>query len=70
MNIKFPQFMKKKARGLYMEEKTSMRDAGVWIAFVGAIAVLLVVAGYAVSRIAGDRAYREKWKDYNDCGWA
>jgi len=38
--------------------------------FVMAIAVLLLAAGYVVHRLAGERAYREKWKDYNDCGWA
>lgn len=46
------------------------RDAGVAAAFVGAIAVLLLVACYVVSRLAGDRAHRAKWQDYNDCGWA
>ena len=46
------------------------RDAGVGAVFVGAIALLLLAAGYVISRLAGERAYREKWKDYNDCGWA
>ncbi len=45
-------------------------DAGIGTAFVGAIAVLLLVAGYVINRLAKERAYREKWKDYNDCGWA
>ena len=37
---------------------------------VAAIAVLLLAAGYVVHRLAVERAYRKKWKDYNDCGWA
>lgn len=51
-------------------KKLQMRDAGVAAAFVGAVAVLLLVAGYVISRLASERAYRAKWKDYNDCGWA
>lgn len=50
--------------------KTKLRDAGAAAAFVGAIAVLLIIAGYVINRLASDRAYREKWRDYNDCGWA
>lgn len=45
-------------------------DAGVATAFVGAIAVLLLVACYVVNRLSGEREYRAKWQDYNDCGWA
>lgn len=50
--------------------KTSLRDAGIVAAFVGAISILLLVAYYVVGRLASERAYRTKWKDYNDCGWA
>ncbi len=45
-------------------------DMGVAAAFAGAVAVLLLAAMYVIARLAGARAYREKWKDYNDCGWA
>ena len=45
-------------------------DTSVAAAFVAAIAVLLFVAGYVIHRLSKDHAYREKWKDYNDCGWA
>jgi hypothetical protein len=38
--------------------------------FVTAIAGLLVACFYVVSRLAGERAYRNKWNDYDDCGWA
>lgn len=51
-------------------KKLKFRDAGVATAFVAAIAVLMLVAGYVISRLASDHAHREKWKDYNDCGWA
>lgn len=50
--------------------KVPLRDIGVTTAFVGAISVLLFVACYVISRLSSERAYREKWKDYNDCGWA
>ncbi len=32
--------------------------------------VLCVTAGYYIYHFASERAYREKWKDYNDCGLA
>ncbi len=38
--------------------------------FAGALALLVAIGFYVASRLAGERAYREKWKDYNDCGWA
>lgn len=49
---------------------THLRDCGMIAAFAGAIAVLILVGCYAVVRIAGERAHRAKWQDYNDCGWA
>lgn len=49
---------------------TTIKDIGVIAAFVGAIAVLLLIAGYVISRLSSERAYRAKWQDYNDCGWA
>ncbi|WRS26736.1 hypothetical protein U6B65_10360 [Oscillospiraceae bacterium MB08-C2-2] len=51
-------------------KKTAAADAGVASAFIGAIVVLVLVGVYVVSRTSSDRAYREKWKDYYDCGWA
>lgn len=51
-------------------KKLKLRDAGVAAAFIGAIAILLFVAGYVIMRLESDRAHRAKWKDYNDCGWA
>jgi len=47
-----------------------VKEAVVVGAFVGAISVLLLIAYYVVGRFSRERAYREKWKDYNDCGWA
>lgn len=51
-------------------KKNRVRDTSVGIAFVAAISILLLVAGYVISRLSSDQAYKEKWKDYNDCGWA
>ncbi|MGI6404202.1 MAG: hypothetical protein ACOX0K_08370 [Oscillospiraceae bacterium] len=45
-------------------------DLGAVGVFAAAIALLVVVGLYVVARLAGERAYREKWKDYVDCGWA
>lgn len=50
--------------------KLAKKDAGAMAIFVGAITALLIVCCYVVSRLSGERAYREKWQDYNDCGWA
>lgn len=47
-----------------------LRDFGAIGAFVGAIAVLVAIGFYVAGRLAGDRAYRQKWKDYDECGWA
>lgn len=40
------------------------------IPFAVSILVLCVTGGYYIYRYASERAYREKWKDYNDCGLA
>ncbi|MDR2931695.1 MAG: hypothetical protein LBV27_01175 [Oscillospiraceae bacterium] len=71
MTIKIPKLTKNKAaQNAQGEKKSRRRDLSVAIAFVSAISILLLVAGYVISRLASDRANREKWKDYNDCGWA
>ena len=44
--------------------------------FKGFVPILLTVltlvasVSYLVYRLARERAYQEKWKDYNDCGLA
>ncbi len=45
-------------------------DLGAVGIFAAAIALLVMVGFYVVARLARERAYREKWKDYVDCGWA
>lgn len=50
--------------------RSHKKDLCVAAVFVGAIALLLVVAGYVISRIASDNAYRKKWEEYEDYGWA
>ncbi len=32
------------------------------------IVFLMASVGYIVYRMLGERSYREKWKDYEDCG--
>ena len=34
------------------------------------VLVLCITAGYALYRYLSERAYRERWKDYDDCGYA
>lgn len=46
------------------------RDFGAIGAFVCAIGVLVIIGFYVAVRLSGTRAYQEKWKDYDDCGWA
>jgi hypothetical protein len=50
--------------------KKKQTDFAVGASFIAAIAILLMAAGYVIHRLSGERAHREKWKDYNDCGWA
>lgn len=49
---------------------TKLKDLGALGAFAGAIMVLVLLGFYVASRLSSERAYREKWKDYVDCGWA
>lgn len=56
-----------KSKGALAPLKT---DMGIAIAFFGAIAVLLLVAGYVLSRVSVRRMHLKKWQDYDDCGWA
>jgi hypothetical protein len=50
--------------------RIKMRDIGMIGAFVGALAVLVFVGFYVTARFVRERVSREKWKDYDDCGWA
>ena len=61
----FKKYLKSSAKAM-----RGRADFAVAAAFVGAISVLLMVAGYVIQRLASEKAHREKWKDYNDCGWA
>ena len=69
MNFKLPKveaFLQQKG----FAREMARRDFGMGLAFVGAIAVLMLVAGYVISRLSREQAYRRKWQDYSDCGWA
>lgn len=48
-------------------DKTFMRSA---MPVIGALALVVAAVGYIVLRFLSERAYNEKWKDYNDCGVA
>ena len=41
---------------------------GKMLSVVVPIVLLMGSVGYIVYRLLGERAYREKWKDYEDCG--
>ncbi len=51
-----------------MELEKSYKKA--WLTTVVALAVLVVSAGYIAFRMMSNKAYYEKWKDYDDCGLA
>ncbi|MEG0571215.1 MAG: hypothetical protein RR497_06180 [Oscillospiraceae bacterium] len=40
------------------------------ISFLLGIAVIASAAAYIIYRYMSDKAYHEKWKDYDDCGLA
>ena len=40
------------------------------VSLVLGLVTLVVAALYLVYRFLSDRAYHEKWKDYDDCGLA
>ena len=44
------------------------RDKLKFLTVVLSIFSLVASVAYIAYRMASERAYREKWKDYNDCG--
>ena len=72
MPIKFPEFsfLTDLTSQKLFAQKTARHDIGVGVAFVGAIAVLMLVAGYVINRLSREQAHQKKWQDYSDCGWA
>ena len=53
-----------------IKRRVKLRDIGVIGAFVGALAILLFIGFYVTARFVRERTRREKWSDYDDCGWA
>lgn len=51
-------------------EKIEKDYTKAWITTIAALAVLVASAGYIVYRMMSNKAYYEKWKDYDDCGLA
>lgn len=52
------------------QKLAKLGDLGAIGIFAGAIAVLVLLGFYVAARLSAERIYREKWKDYVDCGWA
>lgn len=48
-------------------QKNFMRST---MPIVTALIMIIGAVGYIVLRFMSERAYNEKWKDYNDCGMA
>lgn len=46
----------------------------VWIKrmlpIVGALTVLIAMVAYISSKLISERAYRQKWEEYDECGLA
>lgn len=40
------------------------------VSFLLGIAVVATTAAYILYRYTSDKAYRKKWKDYDECGLA
>lgn len=47
------------------EIKSTVRSA---LPVVGALFLVMVSAAYIIYRAVSNRAYYEKWKDYDECG--
>ncbi|WP_156136484.1 hypothetical protein [Candidatus Soleaferrea massiliensis] len=45
-----------------------IKENKVFVSIIFSVLSLVMSAGYIVYKLANERAYREKWKDYNDCG--
>lgn len=37
---------------------------------IAALSVLIISAAYISSKLISERAYRQKWEDYDECGLA
>lgn len=46
----------------------SVRPKSSIISILLGIAVVVTTTAYLISRHMRDKAYRRKWKDYEDCG--
>jgi len=50
------------------EERMSTKKSAMSV--IVALALVVMSAGYIVYRIVSEKAYNEKWKDYDECGLA
>jgi NADH:ubiquinone oxidoreductase subunit 3 (subunit A) len=68
----FPRYVSGRMSAYTARQNVEEQETDFWAlaVFVAAISGLLIACFYVVSRLSKERAYREKWNDYDDCGWA
>ncbi len=55
--------------GANMEkESTKVASKKSALTVIGALVLVVASVGYIVYRIASEKSYNEKWKDYDECG--
>ncbi len=50
------------------EKRKSVKKTALGV--IAALVLVVASAGYIVYRIVSERAYSQKWKDYDECGLA
>lgn len=55
---------------ILMEQEERMSTKKSALSVIVALTLVVASAGYIVYRIVSEKAYNEKWKDYDECGLA
>ena len=50
------------------KESTKVASKKSALTVIGALVLVVASVGYIVYRIASEKSYNEKWKDYDECG--
>ena len=67
--LKFYCIIRKTKGGNTMEiEEKRKSDKKSALGVIAALVLVVASAGYIVYRIVSEKAYNEKWKDYDECG--